>query len=358
MRSRLTDLLGIELPIIQAPMAGSGGPELAIAVAEAGGLGSLPCALLTPDQVRGDVTRVREHTTRPLNVNFFCHAPAEPDRARERAWKQRFLPYYEELDVDPDAPAPTGGRIAFDETMCDVVEELGPEIVSFHFGLPAAPLVERVRATGATVLSSATSVAEARWLEEHGCDAIIAQGLEAGGHRGMFLTDDVATQVGTMALVPQVVDAVQVPVIAAGGIGDARGIVAAFALGAAGVQLGTAYLRCPEALTSALHRHALAQASDDGTTLTNVLTGRPARSLLNRVITEQGPLSDAAPAFPTAALPLAPLRAAAEANGSTNFTPLWSGQAGPLAREMPAGALTRVLASEADAQLTARRESV
>src|SRR6516162_10205426 len=244
---RFSDLAGVELPIIQAPMAGASDVELATAVAEAGGLGSLPCAMLTAVQLRTAYRTFRQRTDRPLNLNFFCHSVAAPDPDRERRWRELLLPYYTEFGLDPAAGVGGPGRRPFDDELCDVALELRPEVISFHFGLPARPLLDRVRSTGAKVISSATTVAEARWLESEGCDAIIAQGAEAGGHRGMFLTTDVATQVGTIALVPQVVDAVRVPVIASGGITDARGIVAAFALGAAAVQMGTAYLWCPEA---------------------------------------------------------------------------------------------------------------
>ena len=347
MRTRFTELVGIELPIVQAPMAGASDAVLAAAVAAAGGLGSLPCAMLAADDVRREVGAFRAATDRPVNLNFFCHAPPDVDPARLQAWRDDLAAYYRELAIDPDAPVPSTARAPFDEAMAEVVEELAPAVVSFHFGLPADALVERVRATGATIMSSATTVAEARWLEDHGCDAVIAQGIEAGGHRGMFLTEDLATQVGTMALVPQVVDAVDVPVIAAGGIADGRGIAAAIALGADAVQLGTAFLRCPEALTGALHRDALAAATEDATALTNVFTGRPARGIVNRVVAEVGPLTDRAPAFPAAAGALMPLRAAAEARGSTDFSMLWSGQAARLARPLPAETLTRLLADEA-----------
>ena len=237
--------------------------------------------------------------------------------------------------------------------MCDLVIDFRPEVVSFHFGLPDRDLLTRVKATGAKVLSSATSVDEARWLEAEGCDAVIAQGFEAGGHRGMFLTDDISTQVGTMALVPQVVDAVQVPVIAAGGIADARGVVAALALGASAVQIGTAYLFCPEAKVAAVHRRALECSKDNGTVITNVFTGRPARGILNRLVREVGPVSDLAPEFPLAGGAVAPLRASSEATGSGDFVPLWSGQAARLSRELPAGELTRQLAADALARLAA-----
>lgn len=348
---RLTDLLGIELPIVLAPMAGAMDWELAAAVAEAGGLGSLPCAMLSPERLREEVAQFRRHTAKPINLNFFCHAPPPAENAREAAWRDRLAPYYEELGVDPGAAPPGGGRAPFDETLCAVVEELRPEVVSFHFGLPAAPLLQRVKRAGCRVLVSATSVAEARRLEDLGADAVIAQGWEAGGHRGHFLTEEIAGQAGTFALVPQIVDAVSLPVIAAGGVADARGIAAAFALGAAGVQIGTAYLHCPEAKISGPHRAALAAADDSATRVTNVMTGRPARGFVNRVMREQGPLLPEAPRFPLAANALAPLRAAAEAGGSADFSPLWAGQAAGLGRALPAAVLTRALAEEAQACL-------
>ncbi len=350
---RFLDLLGIELPIIQAPMAGANGSAMAIAVSEAGGLGSLPCAMLDADKVRAEIGVIRQQTAKPLNVNFFCHQPAAPDSERAAAWKASLGPFYRELGLDESADAPAVNRAPFDAAMCDIVEDLKPEIVSFHFGLPAKPLLERVKAAGAVVLSSATTVEEALWLEQNGCDVIIAQGCEAGGHRGMFLTDEIATQAGTFALVPQVVDAVKLPVIAAGGIADGRGVAAAFALGAAAAQVGTAYLFTPESLISDLHRAALHDARDDMTALTNVFSGRPARGLMNRVMREAGPMSGAAPAFPTAGGALAPLKAKAEQAGSTDFSSLWSGQAASLAREMGAADLTRQLAGDAAERLRA-----
>jgi nitronate monooxygenase len=341
---RLTRLLGIELPIVQAPMAGAQDETLAIEAARAGALGSIPCAMLGPDQLRAQVSAFRAHGPRALHLNFFCHRAPAVDASIETRWRERLRPYYAELDLDPDVPPAGPARTPFDAASCELVESLRPEVVSFHFGLPSRELLDRVRAIGAKILCSATTVNEARELERAGCDAIIAQGAEAGGHRGMFLTDDVTSQVGTFALVPQIADAVRVPVIAAGGIADARGVAAAIALGAAGVQVGTAYLKCPEARITSLHRAALAEARDDSTQMTNVITGRPARGIVNRIMRELGPIDDEAPAFPRAAIGVAPLRARAEARGAADFSPLWSGQAAALAREVPAFELTRALA--------------
>jgi nitronate monooxygenase len=343
---RVLDLFGIELPILQAPMAGASFHEMAVAVAEAGGLGSLPCALLSPAQLRSEWAATREKTKRPIHLNFFCHDAAPIDAEREARWRERLAAFYVELGAD-DLSTHGAERRPFDAETCAIVEELRPEVVSFHFGLPSHDLLARVKAIGAKIVASATSVDEARWLDERGCDAIIAQGFEAGGHRGLFLTHDIAGQVGTMALVPQVVDAVKVPVIAAGGIADARGIVAAFALGASAVSIGTAYLFCPEAKIPPHHAAALRAAKDNETALTNVFSGRPARGIVNRMVREVGPMSALAPAFPRAAHALLPLRAKAEASGSGDFSPLWSGQAARLARrEVSAGELTKLLARE------------
>lgn len=352
--TRITDLLGIDVPILQAPMAGSQGSELAIAVSEAGGLGALPCAMLSIDKIRAEMGVIRQRTNRPVNLNFFTHTNPEPDAAREAGWRKRLAGYYAEFGLDADNIPAGPGRNPFDEAACEVVEETRPEVVSFHFGLPERSLMDRVKAAGAKVIASATTVAEARWLEAHGCDAIIAQGAEAGGHRGIFLEDDIASQPGTMALVPQVVDAVSVPVIAAGGIADHRGVAAAFMLGAAAVQIGTAYLQSPEALTSSGHRAALAGARDDRTVLTNVFTGRPARGLVNRIVREVGPMSLEAPAFPLATGAIAPLRKHAEGAGSADFSPLWAGQAAALGGTQPAGRFTRDLAA-ATLRLLSRR---
>lgn len=348
--TRLLDLLEIDLPIIQAPMAGAQGPELAAAVSAKGGLGSLPCAMITPDDALEHAKQVRSATNRGFAMNFFCHRPPDADEQAEARWRDRLAGYYDEFGATFPA-GPASARAPFNEAFCEVVEAIGPTVVSFHFGLPDDALLERVRRTGAKVLSSATTVREARFLAEKDVDAVIAQGVEAGGHRGMFLTEDIAGQVGTMALVPQIVDAVDVPVIAAGGIADGRGIAAAFMLGAAGVQIGTAYLATPEARISDMHRQALVDSRDEDSVLTNIFTGRPARGLKNRIVEEVGPISTDAPAFPLAAESVAPLRAEAERAGSGDFSPLWSGQAAPLGRAMPAGGLTAMLAEEALARL-------
>ena len=340
----ILDLFGISLPIIQAPMAGATTPEMVIAVSQAGGLGLLPGAMMSAEQMRAALDRIRAATRNPINLNFFAHAAPAPDPARQMAWRAALAPYYVELGLDPAEPVPSSNRSPFDEEYCAIVEAYRPEVVSFHFGLPREDLLQRVKRTGAKVIASATTVAEARWLAEHGVDAVIAMGCEAGGHRGNFLTDDMSAQVGTMALVPQVVDAVSVPVIAAGGIADPRGVRAAFALGASAVQVGTAYLLTPEAQITPFHRQALRTARDDGTALTNLFTGRPARGIINRIMREMGPLSAAAPAFPTAGGALAPLRAAAEKAGKADFSSMWAGQAAALAREMSAAELTRHLA--------------
>ena len=340
------DRLAIDIPIIQAPMATAATPELMAAVANAGGLGSHGCAMLSREQVLADAARMRSLSNRSFNLNFFCHRAPIDTQAQERAWREKLAPYYAELGIGEDGPA-APIRTPFDETMCDAVVAIQPKVASFHFGLPDQRLVERVKAAGCFIISSATTVEEARRLADGGCDAVVAQGLEAGGHRGVFLGEGIENQVGTMALVPQIIDAIDLPVIAAGGIADARGVAAAFALGASAVQLGTAYLFCPEANITPLHRAALKQARDDGTRLTNVFTGRPARGIVNRLMREIGPMSDIAPQFPAASNAIQPLRATAERRGSSDFTPLWAGQAAALGRECGAAELTQRLTDEA-----------
>ncbi len=342
----IRSLFGIDFPVVQAPMAGAQAGELAAAVSESGGLGSLPCAMLTPEAMAKELDLIRARTRRPVNVNFFCHVAPPADEAREKMWREELAPYYREFGIDAGRIASGPGRSPFSAASADALEGYRPEVVSFHFGLPSEDLLRRVRSWGSLVMASATTVEEARWLESRGVAAIIAQGVEAGGHRGMFLTEDLTTQVGTFSLVPQVVAAVKVPVIAAGGIADARGVKAALALGAAGVQVGTAFLLCPEATITAVHRAALKSEAARHTALTNVFTGRPARCIVNRIVREKGPINRAVPRFPLATAAFAPLRAKAEALGSADFSPIWSGQNASGCREAPAAELTRGLVSE------------
>lgn len=324
-------------------MAGSQGVEMAVAVSNAGGLGSLPCALLSPDTLRDSLVALQRGTSRPFNVNFFCHAEPAPDPDRHQRWLNALRGYYNELDIPLPEYQPGPARRPFSSDMLDVLAEFRPPVVSFHFGLPAPALVDAIHAWGARVLSSATTVDEARWLVAHGVDVVIAQGLEAGGHRGYFLSDDLTRQMGTMALVSRIRRVVDVPVIAAGGIAHATSVTAAMTLGADAVQVGTTYLLCPEATTSAAHRTALRSPNSVHTALTNVFTGRPARSIVNRMVRELGPISALAPQFPNAAPTTGPLRAAAEARGSSEFTSLWCGQDATGCTDTPAAVLTRTL---------------
>ena len=340
----IAELFDIDVPVIQAPMAGSQGSALAIAVSNAGGLGSQPCAMLGPDQIRDELTKITAATAKPYNVNFFVHKEPVPSPAREQAWRKLLAPYLAEHSIDPESIQAGPQRLPFNDAAADVLEAFRPPVVSFHFGLPSTALMNRVKGWGARLLSSATTLDEARYLEAHGVDAIIAQGSEAGGHRGMFLTEDLGTQVGTFALVQQIVRAVKVPVIAAGGIADAAGVAAALKLGAAGVQAGTAYLFCPEATTNPLHRAALKSDAAATTTITNLLTGRPARGIVNRLMREVGPISPLAPEFPLAATAIFALRSKAEPKGLNDFTSMWAGQNASGCQGIPAAALTHQLA--------------
>ena len=342
-RQTIQQLLNIDVPIIQAPMAGVQGAELAAAVSNAGGLGSLPCAMLSPEALETELARLTAATDKPFNVNFFCHTVPTVTAQQSRSWRERLSPYFEELHVEPPRDDAGVSREPFGDAALAVLERCKPAVVSFHFGLPEPAQLKRLKSWGAHIMASATTVEEARWLADHGADIIIAQGLEAGGHRGSFLTLDMTTQTGTLAFVPRVCAAVSVPVVAAGGIASAEGVAAAMTLGAAGAQIGTAFLLCPEANTSILHRAALKSEAAQHTTLTNVFTGRPARGIVNRLVREVGPMTDAASPFPSAAGPVSLLRATAEANGSSDFTPLWSGQNTSGCGEIPAAELLQRL---------------
>lgn len=327
-------------------MAGSSGSALAIAVAKAGGLGSIPCGMLPPEKIRKEVAAFRGAIDAPINLNFFCHEPPRDFEAKQKAWLEKLAPYYREYGAEPSLSG--AARAAFDDGLCALVEDIRPEIVSFHFGLPERSLVERVKKTGAKILSSATTLREAMWLQERGCDAIIAQGSEAGGHRGMFLEEDISSQAGTMALLPSIAKETGLPVIAAGGIANAQAITTSFNLGASAVQIGTAYLFCPESLISPLHRAALEKSDGTDTVITNIFSGRPARGIENRFIREFGAMRNDAPPFPMSSQPLTALRAAAEKAGSSDFSPLWSGQSAHISpRGMGAEDLTTHLAAGA-----------
>lgn len=341
----LSELLGIELPIIQAPMAGAQGPAMAMAVAQAGGLGSLPCAMLSVEGMREELAIIRAQTGKPINLNFFCHREPVPNELREANWRKKLAPYYKELGLETGSSIVTSQRRAFNAETAEALADLRPAVVSFHFGLPSAELLGCVRDCGAKILSSATTVEEARWLEAHDADMIVAQGWEAGGHRGNFLGEDLGGQAGTFALVSEIIEAVRLPVIAAGGIADAEGVAAAMKLGAAAVQIGTAYLLCPESTISSPHRAALKSEAARHTTVTNVLTGRPARGIVNRLIRELGRIDVDAPEFPLAYNAVAPLRAKAESMGRGDFSPMWAGQNAAGCKEISAGELTRELAA-------------
>lgn len=336
---------GLPLPILQAPMAGAQDNVLALAVAQAGGLGAIPAAMLSPAALRAELAAFRAGCTAPLNVNFFCHTPPAPDATAQARWLAALQPHFQAWGVDPSTIDHSPGRRPFDSDTADLLAEFKPEVVSFHFGLPAPHLLDKVRAWGAKVIASATTVDEARWLQDHGADAIIVQGLEAGGHRGHFLDHDLTRQTGLFALLPLVARAVSVPVIAAGGVSTPQTVAAAQALGAQAVQVGTAYLLSPEATTRELHRQALRGPHSHHTALTRLLTGRPARGMWNQLMHDLGPLADVAPAFPLATAALAPLRAAAEQQGRSDFSPLWAGQGAPHCQALPAADITRQLAS-------------
>ena len=353
-RTDLLDLLGITHPIIQAPMSGFSSPALVAAVSNAGALGSLGCATLPAKAARDQVEEIRRSSNRPFGLNFFVHPAPRIDAQVAHRLRARLSAYYDEFGLgsvpEPNVPFPH-----FDQERLQLVLDLRPRVVSFHFGLPPADTLTRIKQTGAFVLSSATTVAEARRLEAEGADGIIAQGFEAGGHRGTFTEGDGAGLVGTMALVPQVVDAVRVPVIAAGGIADGRGIAAAFALGASGVQIGTAFLGCPEAVVPAIHRDALHRAADEDTRLTRAFTGRPARALRNRFIDEMTD-SDVLE-FPAQASLMRPLFQVDDDMARKAFLPLWAGQAAPLVRDLPAAKFVDTLVAEAQRRLPSSRHS-
>jgi nitronate monooxygenase len=345
-RENIKRLFETDFPIIQSPMAGAQDCTLTIAVCKAGGLGSLPCGMLSIDKVVSEIKVIKEATDKPYNLNFFCHDMPDYDEKQQSKWQAQLNPYFKESGVEYESPPNSATRIPFNHDVADAIAPFNPEFISFHFGLPNKELLARVKSWGTKVVSSATTIAEALWLDSKGVDGIIAQGFEAGGHRGMFLSDDVSTQVGMSALVPQIVNKVKVPVIAAGGIGDSKGVQAALLLGAGAVQIGTTYLLCTEAKTSQLHRSALKHSKSQHTAITNVFSGRPARSIVNRVMKELGYISSSAPDFPYASIEMTQLRGHFEKLGSDGFSPLWSGQNTLGCKEISAKELTLLLAAK------------
>lgn len=350
-RKDLIDLLGVTHPIIQAPMAGSTTPALVAAVSNAGGLGSLGCARDTPDDLRAKADEIRRATNKAYNLNFFTHAKPKPDAAGTARMAARLKPYYDEFGLGvPDDPKPVYPD--FGEDIVDALLEIRPPIVSFHYGMASPEAVKALKKAGCRILSSATSADEARALEAQGADAVIAQGYEAGGHQAVF-EPGVNAPIGGLALIPQIADAVTVPVIAAGGIADGRAIAAAFALGASGVQIGTAFLTTPESGINPHYRAALLRGGEMGTSLTRSVSGRPARALRNRYVREMHPHEDEALAFPLQYSMTAPLQAASLKAGRDDMLAMWAGQAVALNRSMPAGELLETLVAETRVVLAA-----
>lgn len=346
-RRDLIDLLEIDHPIVQAPMGGESTPAMAVAVSNAGGLGGVGCSLMSLEELRTTADTLRSSTNRSFNLNFFAHPAPQEDEAVNARTRALVTPFYEELGLED---VPREGRSpcdTFTEDKLKVLLDIRPKVISFHFGLPPLHMVKALQDVGSLVLCSATTVAEARMLNDAGIDAIIAQGWEAGGHRGTFDTTFEDFGVGTVALVPQVVDAVDVPVIAAGGIADGRGIAAAFALGASGVQMGTAFLSCPEANISDTYREELRKARDDDTRLTRAFSGRPARAKNNRYVETMAENRTPLPDFPTMYGFSDPLMQASAKIGNRDFQFVLYGQAAALNRALPAADLMARLIDEA-----------
>lgn len=350
--TRLLDLLGIEHPIIQAPMAGSATPEMAAAVGAMGGLGSLGCSYGDPDLVTRYAGEMRALTNAPFNLNFFVTAPAPALAPDDFAKLHHTLaPLYAKAGLGPVPLNPAPAPASFTDETLSLLLDLRPPVVSFHFGLPEAEALQALKDAGIKLLASATTVAEARKIAEAGLDAVIAQGWEAGGHRGSFTPGGVGDGVGTMALVPQVVDAVDIPVIAAGGIADGRGIVAALALGAAGVQLGTAFLRGPESAAPERHKQAIAETPAEDTGFTNAGSGRAARGMTSayaRIMAHHdGPLAP----FPTMYALSRPLLDHYKATDPRQASFYLFGQAAHYARAEPARDTMQRLLSETAAAM-------
>ncbi|PHR83492.1 MAG: 2-nitropropane dioxygenase [Colwellia sp.] len=337
----LCSILGVEKPIIQAPMAGVQNWELAVAVSNSGGLGSIPCGMLTKDQILAEITSFRKNSNKNYNLNFFCHKMPAINHQALKVWEEQLLPYYESFSIKPPKEI-SGLRKPFDVSLADALEPYKPPIISFHFGLPSPELVARIKSWRTVVISSATTKEEGIWLQNNGADIVIAQGSEAGGHRGMFMTSDPSTQLPTFELVECLKQVLSVPVIAAGGIATNTDIKEVIGLGASGVQVGTSYLLCDEAKTSVIHRKAI-KSKNSTTALTNIFSGRLARGITNKVMTDLNFIADNAPEFPYASIAIAPLRTKAESQNKSDFSPLWSGTDRSGCKEISAAKLTNEL---------------
>ncbi|MCE9603881.1 MAG: nitronate monooxygenase [Planctomycetia bacterium] len=347
----LLHTLGIELPIIQAPMAGISTPEMAAAVSNAGGLGSIGVGSVDAETTRRMIVAVRSKTDRPFNVNVFCHQPAVANSAREAAWIARLEPEFARYGVQPPSRL-TEIYTSFltDDAKLAVLLAERPAVVSFHFGLPARERIEALRAAGILLLATATNLTEGRATVAVGVDAVVAQGYEAGGHRGMFDPDAPDDRLGTLALTQLLAQKLDVPVIAAGGIMNGGGVVASLALGAAAAQLGTAFIACPESSADAGFRAALFSPAAEHTVVTSAISGRPARCLANRFTALGSDIEqEAIPSYPTAYDAGKALHAAAKTAGEFGYGAQWAGQGAPLARALPAAELMARLRSEMEA---------
>jgi nitronate monooxygenase len=342
------DRLGLSIPVIQAPMAGVSTPALAAAVSNAGGLGSLGVGATDAAGARAMIEGTRALTARPFNVNLFVHATAQADAAREEAWLAWLAPLFAEFGAGPPARLRTiYTSFADDPAMLAMLLDLAPPVVSFHFGLPSADALAALRERGILLMASATSPDEARAIAAAGLDAIVAQGIEAGGHRGVFDPEAPDAGLGTLALTRLLVRETGLPVVAAGGIMDGAGIAAALSLGAVAAQMGTAFVACPESAADEAYRQALTGSGGRHTTLTPLISGRPARALANRFTALAATLDGRRPpAYPIAYDAGKALHAAAKARGEHGFGAQWAGQGAPLARAMPAAELIATLRRE------------
>lgn len=352
--NQLMQKLGVELPIIQAPMAGVSTPEMAAAVSNAGGLGSIGAGSVDADSTRRMIAAVRSLTARPFNVNVFCHRPAVANRTKEKAWLLRLDPEFTRFEgTTPSCLREIYQSFLTDDAKLAVLVAERPAVVSFHFGLPARDKMEALRSAGIALIATVTSIEEGREIAEAGVDAVVAQGYEAGGHRGMFEPAKPDDRLSTIALTRMLVKQLDIPVIAAGGIMDGAGIAAALMLGAAGAQLGTAFIACPESSADAAYRSALLGSSASHTVMMSAISGRPARCLANRFTAiADGVDQQAIPDYPIAYDAGKALHAVAKSAGEFGYGAHWAGQGAPLARKLPAAELVACLRDETEEALT------